>query len=154
MFEIKTMYDTYEKAKLLDQILQKGIEYTQKRRETSIVDLQESFNIDQDEANDIIEFLAGYYWRSSPIIESFDSSQFFDTNYNTRAFLDEGGFAKVFETELKKQQDQEEREKLEIEALKLGPKQHRFNKISVIINFVLTLITIVLSILIAKGMIG
>lgn len=146
---------TREKAIAFDNLLTNCISL---KKDDDTVDFDGDFvagtlDVNDRESDSIIEFLCNCTHFGDPLVFTVDNYQFFTTTHVTKDFLNSGGFVTVYEDALKKQQDQEEREKLEIEALKLGPKQHRFNKFSVIINLVLTLITIILSILIATNVI-
>lgn len=157
---------TLQQAQQLDEILsfyiehRKSVEKSNTGYDFNLNDIIIKFQITEELAslllNEIIEtqfqnlHIVSYFTQRDGFVQYY----WFRTNENTCKFIDAGGFEKMFYDQKKSSTKEELKRELEIENLKIALRQHRFNKISVMVNAALTIVTIILSILIAKGIIG
>lgn len=156
---------TLQQAQMLDEILKFYIEQKKSNEKISLKydfsrdDIVDRFKINIELAGFLVYELSETLFQNFLIVSYYTPREGaiqyyrFDTNENTCKFIDNGGFTKIVEDQEKERLKQKQKEDLEFQNLRLGPKQFRFNKTSVWINAILTLITIVLTVLIALGII-
>mgnify|MGYP003613760208 CR=1 FL=1 len=108
---------------------------------------------DELETDSIIQTLINFKYGNEAIVFSI-GEYMFKTYHNTIDFIESGGFVAIVTASIEEQQKRKLKESLEIKSLELGPKQYKFNKISVVVNLIFTLITILISILIATKVIS
>lgn len=152
---------TKEQSIQLDAILKYYIE--QSRGNIGIlfdpINLNRKFHLGRELALFYYQFVVDFPFNNLKIVDAIYSDDTFprkscyQINANTIDFLNSGGFTKIFEDQEQERLKQIIKEELELQNLSLVPKQFRFNKTSVWINAILTLITIVLTVLIALGII-
>jgi hypothetical protein len=142
-------------AVLLDKLLLKQIDNKLKHKQFSIDDIRKELNNDSQLTALLYHYIFETTFNNIPIVDTNGyPNGYYKTTDHTNKFIENGGFVFLYKMQVQELKKMKRKEELELKNLELGPKQHRFNKISVWVNAGLTLITIVLTVLIALGIIG
>jgi hypothetical protein len=144
----------FEHAELLDKLLDEQINSV-KGPQFSINSVRKELNYNDQLASLLYQYIIDATFNNIPIVDTNSlPNGYYRITDNTMKFIKDGGFTSIYRIQVQDFEKRGKKDELEFKNLELGPKQHRFNKISVWINAGLTFITIVLTVLIALGIIG
>jgi len=148
---------TKDQAELLDKMLAHFLEVSTLSKGAAFFseEVARHLKLDEDEVSDLwTSYLVPITFNNGPIVEWNDGNiQFVQVNYNTKRFIDYGGFIKFYQEELeRKAAEQEERElnaqklRNDIASFRISKKQYYWTIGFALAGLIISIFSIILQI--------